>query len=105
MYVHTRGREMRLANAIDLGLYVREWRQRLSLTQANLAAAAQVSRRWLSDLESGKPTAEIGLVFKVLHALDLALEVSPVEDVQGDFDLDDILRAQGQIDVDGSSHG
>jgi len=64
---------MRLNNARDLGLYVRDRRRRLGLTQAGLAASAQVSRRWLSDLEAGKPTAEVGLVFKVLHALDLAL--------------------------------
>ena len=68
-----------------------------SLTQADLAAYAQVSRRWLSDLEAGKPTAEVGLVFKVLHALDVALDASPVEWGLGDIDLDDVLRTQGQL--------
>jgi transcriptional regulator with XRE-family HTH domain len=38
------------------------------MTQTDLAARARVSRRWLSDLESGKPTAEIGLVLKVVDA-------------------------------------
>jgi HTH-type transcriptional regulator / antitoxin HipB len=69
------------------------------MTQADLSASAQVSRRWLSDLEAGKPTAEIGLVFKVLHALELTLEASPAELGPGDFDLDDVLRAQGQPDT------
>ena len=88
---------MRLNNTRDLGLYVRDRRRRLGITQADLAASAQVSRRWLSDLEAGKPTAEVGLVFKVLHALDVALDTSPVEWGLGDIDLDDVLRTQGQL--------
>jgi HTH-type transcriptional regulator/antitoxin HipB len=89
---------MRLASARDLGLDVRDRRRRLGMTQSDLGAAAQVSRRWLSDLEAGKPTVEVGLVFKVLHALELTLEASPTETGPGDFDLDDLLRAQGHLD-------
>jgi len=96
-YAHTGEVTMRLNNTRDLGLYVRDRRRRLGITQADLAASAQVSRRWLSDLEAGKPTAEVGLVFKVLHALDVALDASPVEWGPGDIDLDDVLRTQGQI--------
>src|SRR5262245_58626590 len=96
-YAHTSEAAMRLNNPRDLGLYVRDRRRRLGMTQANLAVSAQVSRRWLSDLEAGKPTAEVGLVFKVLHALDLALDASPIDWGPGDIDLDDVLRAQGQI--------
>jgi y4mF family transcriptional regulator len=87
---------MILNNARDLGLYVRDRRRRLGHTQLDLATSAQVSRRWLSDLEAGKPTAEVGLVFKVLHALDVALDVTPVEYGPGDIDLDEVLRAQDQ---------
>jgi HTH-type transcriptional regulator / antitoxin HipB len=36
------------------------------MTQVQPADRAGVSRRWLSDLEAGKPTAEVGLVFKVV---------------------------------------
>ena len=90
-YAHTSEVAMRLNNPRDLGLYVRDRRKRLDLTQAVLAASAQVSRRWLSDLEAGKATAEIGLVFKVLHALDVALEASPVEFGPADIDLDVLL--------------
>jgi y4mF family transcriptional regulator len=87
---------MRLNNTRDLGLYVRDRRRRLGLTQADLATSAQVSRRWLSDLEAGKPTAEVGLVFKVLHALDVAVDASPVEWGPDDINLDDLLRTRGQ---------
>lgn len=64
------------------------------MTQTDLSAAAEVSRRWLSELESGKPTAEVGLVFKVLHALGMVVEASPMPET--DFDLDDVIRAQRQ---------
>ena len=96
---------MRLNNARDLGLYVRDRRRRLGLTQAGLAASAQVSRRWLSDLEAGKPTAEVGLVFKVLHALDLALDASPVAWGPGDINLDEVLRAQDEASQGEASQG
>jgi y4mF family transcriptional regulator len=91
-YAHTSEVAMRLNSTRDLGLHVRDIRRRLGLTQAQLAESAQVSRRWLSDLEAGKATAEVGLVFKVLHALGLALDVSPVEFGPGDVDLDEVLR-------------
>lgn len=88
---------MRLNNARDLGLYVRNRRRRLGTTQAGLAASAQVSRRWLSDLEAGKATAEVGLVFRVLHALNVVLDASPAQRPPGRVDLDELLRA-GQPD-------
>jgi transcriptional regulator with XRE-family HTH domain len=75
------------------------------MTQATLGASAQVSRRWLSDLEAGKPTAEVGLVFKVLHALELTLEASPAEIGPDGFDLDDVLRAHGQTGPEETGRG
>jgi HTH-type transcriptional regulator / antitoxin HipB len=96
---------MRINNTRDLGLYIRDRRRRLDLTQAELATSAQVSRRWLSDLEAGKATAEIGLVFKVLHALDLALDASPVEFGPGDIDLDQLLSAPHHGRRGGSGRG
>src|SRR4029450_3195477 len=80
------GSLMRLTSVGDLGLYVRDRRRRLGMTQNDLAALAQVSRRWLSDLEAGKPTAEIGLVFKLLHALGLTLEASSAQPGPDDID-------------------
>jgi DNA-binding XRE family transcriptional regulator len=75
------------------------------MTQADLSASAQVSRRWLSALEAGKPTAEVGLVFKVLHALELILEASPIEKGPDDFDLDDVLRAHRRPGPEGTGRG
>ncbi|GIF19744.1 y4mF family transcriptional regulator [Actinoplanes tereljensis] len=68
---------MRVSNVRDLGLYVRDRRRAAGLSQVDLAVRATVSRRWLSDLEAGKPTAEIGLVFKIVSALGLYLDCRP----------------------------
>ena len=66
------------------------------MTQTDLTAVAGVSRRWLSDLEAGKATAEIGLVMKTLHALGLVLEASPYEPGPDHVDLDELLRGLGR---------
>lgn len=96
---------MRLASVRDLGLYIRDRRRQLDMTQTDLSASAQVSRRWLSDLEAGKSTAEIGLIFKVLHALELTLEVWRAETGPDDISLDDILRSQGQLGIEETDRG
>lgn len=83
---------MRITSARDLGSYVRDRRRRLGQTQTELAAAAQVSRRWLADLEAGKPTVAIGLVFRTLDALGLMLEARPAGQAPGQIDLDEHLR-------------
>lgn len=83
---------MRIATPHELGRYVRERRLDRGETQAAVAAAAGVSRRWLANLEAGKPTAEIGLVFRTLAALDLLIDARPTDSVPGHFDLDQYLR-------------
>lgn len=85
---------MRLSNSVDLGLALRDRRRSLSLTQADLALRAGVSRRWLSDFEAGKPTAEVGLVFKVASALGLFLDVRP--EPKDRLDLDAYLDSLGE---------
>ena len=84
---------MRLDSAEDLGRYVRDRRRADGLTQTRLADLAGVSRRWLSDLESGKVTAEVGLVFRVVAALGLLLDVRPAP--PHEIDLDAYLDGLG----------
>lgn len=94
-YVHKEA-SLRIRNSRDLGLYVRDRRRALGMTQANLAAQARVSRRWLSDLEAGKETAEIGLVLRTVAALDLVLDAQPLEAIpRSGVDLDQLLRKLG----------
>jgi len=62
-----------LTAATALGQTVRERRQALDLTQQQLADRAGVGRRFIVDLERGKPTLELGKVLTVIQALGLAL--------------------------------
>ena len=81
---------MELRNARELGEYVRDLRREAGLSQHDLAVRATVSRRWLSDLEAGKTTAEVGLVFKVISALGLVMDVRarPAPEIDLDAFLD-----------------
>jgi y4mF family transcriptional regulator len=57
----------------DIGIAVRNARKTKSLTQQEFADLAGVGRRFLSELESGKPTLEIGKVLKVAVAAGIQL--------------------------------
>jgi HTH-type transcriptional regulator/antitoxin HipB len=85
----------------DLGLVVRGRRKELGWSQEHLAARADVSRWWISTLESGKPRAELALVLRTLAALELSIDVSPQRAPAGvarpaaptyTVDLDELLR-------------
>jgi HTH-type transcriptional regulator / antitoxin HipB len=58
-------------NPEQLGRAVRLRRQEKGLSQSALAAQLGVERKWVIRLESGNPKAELGLVLKLLNALDL----------------------------------
>jgi HTH-type transcriptional regulator / antitoxin HipB len=58
-------------NPEQLGRTVRLKRQEKGLSQSALAAQLGVGRKWVIHLESGNPKAELGLILKVLDALDL----------------------------------
>jgi y4mF family transcriptional regulator len=62
-----------IAASRDLGLLVRQRREALNLSQSALAQRAGVGRRFLSELENGKATLEIGKVLAVLAAANLRL--------------------------------
>jgi HTH-type transcriptional regulator/antitoxin HipB len=59
----------------DLAAAARGRRLDLGLSQAELAARSRVSRQWISEFEAGKPTAELGLVIRLLDALGLRLNL------------------------------
>ena len=66
---------MRIETAKTLGLYMRDRRNALKLSQAELARRIGVSRHWIIEVERGKPRAELGLVLKALDALGLIVDV------------------------------
>jgi HTH-type transcriptional regulator / antitoxin HipB len=61
----------------ELGALVRQRRKDAGVLQADAAAFAGVGARFLSELERGKETAEIGKVLQVLDRLGLELLVVP----------------------------
>ena len=67
---------MRIRTPRDLGLMIRDRRRRLGLDQRDLSLLLGVSRKWLIDIEKGKPRAALGLALQTLNALDLFLDVN-----------------------------
>lgn len=59
----------------DVAAAVRGRRLELGLSQERVAKQARVSRQWLSEFESGKPTAELQLVIRLVHALGMHLSL------------------------------
>ena len=57
-----------------IGAFVRAKRKELRLTQLEVAALADVSDRFLRELEHGKPSVEIGKVIDVMAVLGFDLE-------------------------------
>lgn len=58
-----------------LGAVAKARRLELDWSQARLAAAAEVSRQWIIAFEAGKPTAELGPMFRTVRALGLVLDL------------------------------
>jgi len=62
----------------DLGDFVRSVRKNLHVTQRDLAMTSGTGLRFITDLEKGKPTCQIGKVLTVLRTLGISLQlVSP----------------------------
>jgi len=59
----------------DLGLAIRAVRRTSKLRLDDMAATAGVSKQFASDVELGKETVRMGLVFKVLGEMGLKLSV------------------------------
>ena len=86
---------MKITTMRDLSATVRGRRQDLGLSPAELASMAQVSREWVSSVESGKATVEVGLVIRLLDALGLVLDLVTDDPATDEplVDLDALLGA------------
>lgn len=77
---HSRtGSQGALTDVGALGLAVRQARKAHGLTQAELAGLAGTGPRFISELERGKPGAELGKVLDVLAVLGLRLLLAGAE--------------------------
>ena len=64
-------------NTTDIGKCVRAQRKAQGATQPEFAALCGVGVRFISELENGKSTMELGKVLKVLTCLGLQLTLQP----------------------------
>lgn len=87
---------MEISSLRDLAARARGRRRELGLSQSAVAARAHVSRQWISEFETGKATAEVGLVIRLLDALELRLTVAEALAPSGTstVDLDALLDEQ-----------
>ena len=75
----------------EFGRAIRRARSDRGWTQAQLAERAAVGRQWLSELEGGKRTAELGRVLAVVDALTLAVTLTPRPTARARIDLDELF--------------
>ena len=66
---------MKITDAASLGNAIRSRRKELNYTQGYISEITGLSVSFLSDLENGKPTAEIGKTIEVINLLGLDILV------------------------------
>lgn len=72
-----------LPNLSTIGHVVHAKRKNSGLTQQQLADRAGVSRKWISELENGKSSAELRPILDVLQAMGFTLQLAhlPTPDI------------------------
>jgi y4mF family transcriptional regulator len=66
-----------VASVETLGALVRAYREKSVLSQQSFAERAGVGRRFISELENGKPSLEFDKVLAVARAADIDLFAAP----------------------------
>lgn len=86
---------MKAVTVRDVAAIARDRRSAMGWSQAQLAANVGVGREWIIQFEKGKPTAEWGLVLRVLRALGMVIDIQVLSEAPDDAanDLDRILNA------------
>lgn len=67
--------QVRLESVADLGLALRAARKTAGVRLDDLADMAGVSKQFVSDVEYGKQTVQLGLVLKLLAEMGLHLSI------------------------------
>jgi HTH-type transcriptional regulator / antitoxin HipB len=62
-------------NSEELGLFIKNYRKSLGLTQAEVALSCGLGMRFISDLENGKPTCQIEKSLLVIQTLGLKISI------------------------------
>ncbi len=67
----------KIQSARELGILIRAFRKKQHLTLEKVSGLTNISMRFLSELERGKETAELGKVLTTLNNLGLELVIQP----------------------------
>lgn len=70
---------MKITNATDFGKAIQQQRKHMGYTQAYLAEVTGFSTSFISNLENGKTTAELGKSIFLANLLGLDVEVKERE--------------------------
>lgn len=65
-----------------IGEIIKENRKRMKLTQKQVAIYANVSQKFISELENNKPTIQLNKLYDVLNLFDLVLVVKSKKEVE-----------------------
>ncbi len=77
--------QYRIRSTADIGLLIRAVRKHANVRQDDMAATIGVSKQFASDVENGKPTAQIGLVLLVLRETGVVLTASIPDQAEQEF--------------------
>lgn len=67
---------MKIVSALDFGVVIKKRRKMLGYTQAYLAEYTGFSTSFISNLENGKETAELGKAIHLMNLLGIDLEAN-----------------------------
>ena len=70
---------MQVRTAKEIGALVKARRKELDWSQQRLADEAGVKRLWVVQLEGGKSTVQLDLVFRALRVLGIKVDMSTSE--------------------------
>lgn len=61
----------------ELGRLVKKRRKELAMNQSDLALVSATGRRFISELENGKESCELGRTLRVLASLGIEIIIQP----------------------------
>lgn len=67
---------MQIKTTEELGKNIRATRKKHGLTQKKLASMAGIGTRFLSELERGKPSAQLGKTLMIANLLGLEIHIN-----------------------------
>jgi transcriptional regulator with XRE-family HTH domain len=69
----------RIYTSASLGAAIRHYRAAAGLTQAELAELTGIQRTYLSELESGKETAQLKRILRILRRLGVRMTLEEAD--------------------------